>query len=200
MPAIARDNQARTSSTELSVPWWFQTFSRASGSGIHSPPTTNLFSYRAGAKRDGRLPMTAFISFQGACSARTAVEIAGKRRLLCSEVNEHELHVDGLSCCRLGACATTATFSRDDVSGADWTGVFIEGASTLPSQPTQVQWQLTSSLLSTAVFFRASSPWPRLSFHRLCLCDIQDASKRRDQVLGLKWLLDKPIQRFVFES
>ena len=36
-------NQARTSTTELSVPCWFQTFSRASGSGIHCPSSTNLY-------------------------------------------------------------------------------------------------------------------------------------------------------------
>ncbi len=36
--------QARTSITELSVPCWFQTFSRASRSGIHSPSRTNLYS------------------------------------------------------------------------------------------------------------------------------------------------------------
>ena len=36
-------NQARTSTTELSVPFWFQTFSFANGSGIHCPSTMNLY-------------------------------------------------------------------------------------------------------------------------------------------------------------
>ena len=39
-----RGHQARTSITELSVPCWFQTFSWASRSGIHSPSRTNLYS------------------------------------------------------------------------------------------------------------------------------------------------------------
>src|ERR1043166_6525364 len=43
--------------------------------------------------------MTAFISFHGGCSGQPAVEIAGKRHLLCTEAKEHELHVDGLSRC-----------------------------------------------------------------------------------------------------
>ena len=42
--AAGRDNQARTSITELSVPCRFQTFSWASKSGIHSPSRTNLYS------------------------------------------------------------------------------------------------------------------------------------------------------------
>ncbi len=42
--ASASGYQARTSITELSVPCWFKTFSRASRSGIHSPSRTNLYS------------------------------------------------------------------------------------------------------------------------------------------------------------
>ena len=41
--AVLRNNQALTSTTELSVPCWFQTFSWAIGSGIHSPSATNLY-------------------------------------------------------------------------------------------------------------------------------------------------------------
>src|SRR5262245_5726134 len=117
-----RPIQARTSTTELSEPNWLATFFCATGSGIHSPSTRNLYSYCPGDKASVVSQRPSSRGFIGIAVGDQPLNSPQRDTALAPGLTNAKLTVIFFEAGRLGACVgsffgTVAATGRGDAAG-----------------------------------------------------------------------------------